>query len=83
MERQGIEIVIRRVSEMNVLILLLVVGGAAFLLLFNEVAQQSRDHNRCVSISKKALTAKGWAEPRSHAVAVSECNGNSHFLNNP
>ena len=83
MERQEIGIVIRRVSEMNVLTLLLVVGGAAFLLLFNEVAQQARDHNRCVSISKKALTAKGWAEPRSHAVAVSECNGNSHFLNNP
>ena len=80
MERQEIGIVIRRVSEMNVLTLLLVVGGAAFLLLFNEVAQQGRDHNRCVSISKKALTAKGWAEPRSHAVAVSECNGNPPFL---
>jgi hypothetical protein len=65
---------------MNVLNLLLVVGGAAFLLLFNEVAQQARDHNRCVSISKKTLTAKGWDEPRSHAVAVSECNGNPHFL---
>lgn len=82
MKHQEIGNVIRRVSEMNVLILLLALGGAAFLLLFNEVAKQSRDHNRCVSISKKALMAKGWAEPRSHAVAVSECNGNLHFLSN-
>ena len=82
MERHDIGNMIRRVSEMNVLILLLAVGGAAFLLLFKEVAQHSRGHNRCVSISKKALMAKGLAEPRSHAVAVSECNGNPTFLSN-
>ena len=48
---------IRRVSELNVLNLLMVIGGAAFLILFNDVAQQSRDQNRCVAISKKALRA--------------------------
>ena len=71
---------IRRVSELNVLNLLMVIGGAAFHLFFNDVAQQSRDQNRCVAISKKALRAKGMAEAQSHAVAVSECNGNPHFL---